>query len=52
MAVNLGERNSAREFDAEHDHSGDPEEENVPACLKEGGRVESFEILGLRTNNV
>lgn len=47
MAVHLSEGDLASELDAEHDHSGDPEEENIPTSLQDGSRVELCQIVGL-----
>ena len=45
--VDLTKRNLARHLDAQHDHAGDPEEENIEAGVEQRGGVERLEILGL-----
>ncbi len=45
--VDLAEGHVAHEFDAEHRHARDPEEEDVEAGDEERGRVEVFEVVGL-----
>jgi hypothetical protein len=47
MAVDLLEGHLAGQVDTEEDHSGDPEEEDVPSGLEQGGRVEVLDVLGL-----
>jgi len=47
MAVNLLEGHLARQVNTKENHAGDPEEEDVPACFKDGGWVEFIQISGL-----
>lgn len=47
MAEDFVEGHGTGEVDSEHHHSGDPEEEDVPARFENVGRVESVEIGGL-----
>lgn len=47
VTVDFGEGNLAGQVDAQHDHAGDPEEQDVPARLQDGGWVEIPEILRL-----
>ena len=45
--IDLAERDIAHEFDAEHGHAGDPEEEDVEAGDERGGGVEVLQVFGL-----
>jgi len=47
VAVDFGERHLSGELDSEEDHSSDPEEDDVPSGLEEGGRVEVSEVGSL-----
>lgn len=47
VAEDFGEGHSVCEAETEHDHSCDPEEQNVPSCLQHGGRVKVLEICRL-----
>ena len=45
--VDLAERDVAHELDAEHDHAGDPEEQDVEAGDQQRGGVERAQVGGL-----
>lgn len=47
MAVDFLEGNAAGEFDAEHHHSSNPEEENVPAGFEHGVGVVEAHVVGV-----
>ncbi|GKT55061.1 LOW QUALITY PROTEIN: uncharacterized protein ColTof3_02400 [Colletotrichum tofieldiae] len=47
VAVDLSEGDLACKLDAEHHHSGDPEEQDIPASLENRSGVELLQILGL-----
>jgi len=47
VAVDFLEGNAAGEFDPEHHHSGNPEEENVPAGFEHGIGVVEAHIVGV-----
>src|SRR5581483_6884269 len=40
-------RNLTHELDAEHNHAGDPEEQNVVTRFQYGGWIEIAEVLGV-----
>lgn len=50
VAEDLVEGDFAGEVHTEHDHAGDPEEEDVPARLEDVGGVEGLEVVGLSRN--
>ena len=46
--VDVVERDVARELEPEHDHAGDPEEEDVARRREDVGRIEGLQRRGLR----
>ncbi|KAH3665796.1 hypothetical protein OGAPHI_003984 [Ogataea philodendri] len=47
VAENLLEWNLSSHLDTKHNHSGNPEEQNIPSGLQHGSRVEVLHVLGL-----
>ena len=48
MQIDIAERHVAGKLQAHHDHTRHPEEDDVIARLQDCGRVEAFQIIGLR----
>ena len=47
MNVHIMERNGPRKFQAKHDHSGHPEEDDVETCDQYTGGIERFHRCGI-----
>ena len=45
MQQNSVEGQLSSEFETEHDHASDPEEEDVVASLEDGGWIEALEVV-------